>query len=350
MPTLWLFDIEPHEQRYTSEWQEYLPGQIEMAMATRTEKPWNLEVVRGIDTTNKTSPGGFLDFAETNVYKAAQVAQFATMVQAGAVKSKDRVLFADAWHPGVIQCRYMADLLDIDLSIDVMWHAGSYDPWDLLGQKVGNKAWSNAFERAVFAAADQNYFATQYHCSLFLSALEPENPEKAQIVGWPMEYLPKLLAGNRSTKKDTILFPHRLSPEKQPKIMELLEPLLGTYRVFFAQKQVLTKLQYHEELSRSVAVFSANQQETLGICPYEGLLCGAVPIVPHRLSYPEIYPTLGYPSDWTTSLAAAQANSANLIAFIHKQISDHTAHSLAGQAQWSSKFFNGSVLYDSVLR
>jgi len=125
---------------------------------------------------------------------------------------------------------------------------------------------------------------------------------------------------------------------------------LPEYRVCFAQEEPLTKQQYHEELARAVAVFSANQQETLGIGVYEGLLNGAVPIVPHRLSYSEIYPTLGYPSDWTTSLAAAQANSANLIAFIHKQISDHTVHSLAGRAQWASKFFNGSELYASVLR
>lgn len=153
MPTLWLFDIEPHEQRYTSEWQKYLPKQLRSAIRKNRNGAWNLQEVSGIETTAKTSPGGFLDFAETNVYKSAQVAQFSTMIQSGMVNDGDRILFADAWHPGVIQCRYMADLLDIDLSIDVMWHAGSYDPWDLLGQKVTNKAWSYAFERAVFAAA-----------------------------------------------------------------------------------------------------------------------------------------------------------------------------------------------------
>jgi hypothetical protein len=352
MPTLWLFDIEPHEQRYTSEWRTYLPKQLRDAIRNGTGKSWVLQEVTGIATTGDTTAGGFLNFAETNSYKAAQIARFATVVQEGAVEHGDRVLFADAWHPGVIQCRYMADLFDIDLSIDVMWHAGSYDPWDLLGQKVSNKAWSFAFERAVFAAADRSYFATHYHCSIFLGTLTPDHPERAEVVGWPMEYLPDLLAGRAtSSPKDTILFPHRLTPEKQPEIMRLLEPMLSEFRVCFAMEQQLSKEEYHAELARSVAVFSANLQETLGICPYEGLLCGAVPIVPKRLSYGEMYPVLPYPSAWTETLQAAKANATKLVDHIHRQIDEHNIHSLAGIAEWvGNGYFDGRKLYDSVLR
>ena len=350
MSTLWLFDIEPHEQRYTVEWSEHLPRQLRNAMSECAEQ-WDLSVVPGIETAGVTTSGAFLDFAESTTYKAAQLVQFSALVKAGVVKAGDRLLFADAWHPAVVQCRYMADLLKIDLTIDVMWHAGSYDPWDLLGRNVANKAWSFAFENAVFNAADRNYFATQYHSDLFVQMLKPSEPDKAHIVGWPMEYLPQLLAENaKVTKRDTILFPHRISPEKQPDIMRMLEPLLPDYRVCFARDQQFSKQRYHEELARSVAVFSANQQETLGIGVYEGLLSGAVPIVPYRLSYPEIYPTMGYPSEWTTSLEVARENSSNLVTFIRKKISDHTVHSLAGHAQWASKFFNGSELYASALR
>ena len=45
-------------------------------------------------------------------------------------------------------------------------------------------------------------------------------------------------------------------------------------------------------------VFSANLQETLGISMYEGALAGAIPIVPDRLSYSEMYTDdFKYPSD-----------------------------------------------------
>ena len=49
-------------------------------------------------------------------------------------------------------------------------------------------------------------------------------------------------------------------------------------------------------------VFSANLQETLGISCYEGALAGAIPMVPDRLSYSEMYADgFKYPSEWTES-------------------------------------------------
>ena len=351
MPKLWLFDIEPHEQRYTGEWQEYLPQQLTLSMANHVQD-WTLEVISGPSTSGQTSTGAFLDFAETNTYKAAQISKFVAVVQSGQVNDGDRLLFTDAWHPGVIQCRYMADLMDFNVSIDVMWHAGSYDPWDFLGRKVANKEWSFAFERALFEAADQNYFATRFHRDLFLNAIQPKHRDTAIVVGWPMEYLPKLIKNQTPrADKDTILFPHRMSPEKQPEVMEILEPLLQDFRVFYAQKQSLTKAQYHAELARSAVVFSASQQETCGICPYEGLLAGAVPIVPKRLSYSEMYHSLCYPSDWSISLAAARQHATDLVGHIHKSLSDQNCHALAGIAQWvGSQNFDGRKLYANVLR
>jgi len=187
MPTLWLFDIEPHEQRYTIEWQTYLPQQLTAAMEQH-RKPWELQVVHGAPTTGTTTQGAFLNFAETNAYKACQVAEFSLLVQQGKVKRGDRALFADAWHPGVIHLRYMSDLLGLDLSIDVMWHAGSYDPQDFLGRTQGSKKWSHNFERAVFEAADLNYFATKFHKKLFTTTINPSKPSTPRAVGWPTRY------------------------------------------------------------------------------------------------------------------------------------------------------------------
>jgi hypothetical protein len=49
-------------------------------------------------------------------------------------------------------------------------------------------------------------------------------------------------------------------------------------------------------------VFSANLQETLGISCYEGAVVDAIPMVPDRLSYTEMYQdTFKYPSKWTES-------------------------------------------------
>lgn len=351
MPTLWLFDIEPHEQRYTIEWAEHLPKQLQNAMAQH-KKAWRLEIVKGTATTGSTTPGAFLNFAETNAYKAEQVAAFSRLVHQGKVKDGDRVLFADAWHPGVIHLRYMADLLGSDFTIDVMWHAGSYDPHDFLGRNYKTQKWSFNFERALFEAADRNYFATKFHQQMFVEAIEPSNRSRPRVVGWPMEYLSPLirpLAG--SVKKDTILFPHRMAPEKMPRALEILRDYLPQYRIVFAQEQALTKQQYHAELARALVVFSASLQETLGIGTFEGLLAGAVPVVPNRLSYTEIYPGWTYPAEWSASERAVGENAKQIVGFIERAIRGYDPKALVGLSQTiKGNFFDGRRLYRYVLR
>ena len=118
--------------------------------------------------------------------------------------------------------------------------------------------------------------------------------------GWPMEYLHKMFKPKK--KEDIILFPHRIAPEKQPEIFEDLAKELPEYNLIMCQKHNFTKEQYHDLLEKSKMVFSANVQETLGISCYEGAVAGAVPMVPDRLSYTEMYSEdFKYPSEWTES-------------------------------------------------
>ena len=51
----------------------------------------------------------------------------------------------------------------------------------------------------------------------------------------------------------------------------------------------LTKDQYHNLLGTARFAVSFAEQETLGISMYEAACAGAVPIVPNRLSYVEMY-------------------------------------------------------------
>ncbi|MEP1208173.1 MAG: hypothetical protein ABJM29_00425 [Rhizobiaceae bacterium] len=352
MPTLWLFDIEPHEQRYTSEWQVHLPMQLSQSMANNNRRQWKLGIISGCKTSGTLSPGAFMNFAETNFYKAVQIADFAAKVQAGQVKPSDRVLFADAWHPGVIHCKYMSELLGLGLTIDVMWHAGSYDPYDFLGRKVKDKAWSFNFERSIYEASSRNYFATKFHRDLFIKKINPRGSKRSRIVGWPMEYLPNLLKPYSCVHKtNTIVFPHRLSKEKQPKALQQLSKLLPGHKIVFAQSTQLSKPQYHQILGESVAVFSANQQETLGIGIYEGLLCGAVPIVPMRLSYEEMYSDWCYPSSWSRYPSRIGQSKSVFAAYIRAAILARNPTNVAMlAAKVGKQFFNGSALYAQVLR
>ena len=103
-------------------------------------------------------------------------------------------------------------------------------------------------------------------------------------------------------KKDIILFPHRIAPEKQPEIFYDLKDALPQYQFVVAQEETRSKDDYHNLLAESKLLFSANLQETLGISGFEGLLLDVIPMVPDRLSYTEMFNDFKYPAEWTSSM------------------------------------------------
>ena len=299
--TVFLVDLESVETRYTGQWKTHVPSLLEGSGHAVT-------VIQGpTDIPNATTPGAFLNFGGTNIYKARQVEEIARLFTGGKVVDGDHFLFTDAWHPGIINLKYMAELLGIKVKIHALWHAGSYDPQDFVGRLIGDADWVRHSEKAFFHAVDYNYFATDFHINMFCFNLFkcPRWMFEDKIVrsGWPMEYMPKALEPYKNlAKRDLILFPHRLAPEKQVEIFRDLTVDLPEYEFVVCQDQELTKKEYHTLLGQAKIVFSANLQETLGISCYEGMLVGAIPMVPDRLSYKEMYGGLfKYPSEWTES-------------------------------------------------
>jgi hypothetical protein len=262
------------------------------------------------DIPAATTPGAFLNFGGTNIYKANQVEQMGRLFTEGRVAKGDHFIFTDAWNPGIINLKYMSELLGIPVTTHGLWHAGSYDPQDFLGRLVGDKPWVRHAEKSFYESFDHNYFATDFHIEMFFKNLFDTKviagaDFNGKIVrsGWPMEYMPNtLLMYSEMTKRDLILFPHRIAPEKQVEIFRDLKEHLPQYEFVVCQDQQLTKNEYHNLLGEAKIVFSANLQETLGISMYEGSIVNAVPMVPNRLSYSEMFADVWkYPSEWTES-------------------------------------------------
>jgi hypothetical protein len=138
--------------------------------------------------------------------------------------------------------------------------------------------------------------------------LKGEDPRFVRT-GWPMEYMDNTLTMYKNMpKRDLILFPHRIAPEKQVEIFRDLKTHLPQYEFVVCQDQQLSKNKYHNLLGEAKMVFSANLQETLGISCYEGAIVDAIPMVPDRLSYSEMYyNTFKYPSEWTENYEAYEA-------------------------------------------
>jgi len=299
--TVFLIDLEAVSTRYTGQWKTHVPELLRKA-------GHNVQVISGPqDIPSATTPGAFLNFGGTNIYKANQVEQMGRLFCAGSVSPGDHFIFTDAWHPGIINLKYMSELLKIPVTTHGLWHAGSYDPQDFLGRLIGDAPWVRHAEKSYFFSYDHNYFATDFHIKMFAKNLfEVEDNGANPYVtrsGWPMEYMETELAPYKNLKKrDLILFPHRLAPEKQVDIFKDLATRLLQYEFVVCQEQQLTKHEYHTLLGEAKIVFSANLQETLGISCYEGALLNAIPLVPDRLSYTEMYHNhFKYPSVWTES-------------------------------------------------
>ena len=363
--TVYIVDLEAVETRYTAQWKDHIPKIL------RKHKH-DVQVISGpTDIPAATTPGAFLNFGGTNIYKSSQVEQIGRLFCSGAVKPGDHFLFTDAWHPGVINLKYMSELLQIPVTLHGLWHAGSYDPQDFLGRLIGNAGWVRHAEKSFFGCFNFNYFATGFHIEMFVRNLlndgMTENPWLDEDVddavngiipsivrtGWPMEYMDDVLTLYKGmAKRDLILFPHRIAPEKQVEIFRDLKEQLPQYEFVVCQDQQLTKNEYHNLLGEAKLVFSANLQETLGISCYEGAILGAIPMVPDRLSYTEMYfDTFKYPSEWTENWDSYIAHRKELCMTIMQHMDNYKTRLPMLHKQTEvlhEQFFSGRTLYNNI--
>jgi glycosyltransferase involved in cell wall biosynthesis len=352
MSNIFLVDLEAVSTRYTGEWKEHVPQLLR-------EEDHNVQIISGPeDIPTATTPGAFLNFGGTNIYKSSQVEQMGRLFCNGSVHPGDHFIFTDAWHPGIINLKYMSELLGIPVITHGLWHAGSYDPQDFLGRLVGNKPWVRHAEKSYFHAFDHNYFATDFHINMFSDNLFHDEiveleDDKVIRTGWPMEYMEDILKPFKNlNKRNLILFPHRIAPEKQVDIFRDLAKHLPQYEFVVCQDEQLTKKQYHTLLGQAKMVFSANLQETLGISCYEGAVVDAIPMVPDRLSYTEMYSdTFKYESKWTESFESYEVYRPDLCMAIiqHMNFYETRLRELKQQAKdLTANFFSASDLLKNI--
>jgi len=300
--TVFLVDLESIPTRYTCEWKTHVPKLLR-------DNGFDVHVVEGDQfIPEATTPGAFLNFGGTNMYKAKQVYHLSYLFTKGHIKAGDHIIFTDAWHPGIINVKYMSELLNIPVVTHGLWHAGSYDPNDFLGRLVGDKPWIRHAEQSMIASYDHNWLATTAHFDLMRKTYDIFLNPTFDRTGWPMEYTHNMIAPKLWSKKENIIvFPHRLAPEKRLDLFQELasRPELKHYQFCVAMEMNLTKTEYHELLQRAKFAVSFADQETLGISMYESACAGACPLVPTRLSYVEMYDPMFKQADSIDEAVAA---------------------------------------------
>lgn len=325
MNTIWIVPLEPIEQRYTKQWYREVPK-----ILNENIKNYKVKQLEIPPIPDKTTSGAFLDFAYTNVYKSTQLTKISDMFANGMIKSGDKFLFTDAWNPTILSIKYMSELLGIDVEIHGIWHAGAYDPTDILGMKMSTN-WAHNTERALFFACDYNYFATDFHKNMFLRNLiiPIESHNRALRSGQPYSYLPNTIkSGN---KENMVVFTHRLNGDKQPHIFrKIASDLKHKYDIdsILTQEHNLSKSEYYTLLGKAKVSFSCSLHENLGLGMIESLFAGAIPITPNRACYKEVYGKDNvYPSKWTANSDTYEYYRDNMVDYIADRVLNYDKYS-----------------------
>lgn len=349
MKTIFLVPIEPIDSRYTKQWYENIPRIIGDRISELGLEPFEVITIDGRGANNATTTGAFLDFAATNMYKASQVEAISKLFMNGKVKAGDKFLVTDAWNFAITAIRYMSDLLEIPVEIHGIWHAGHYDPTDILGMKM-QKNWPPHQERAWYHACDYNWFATNFHRTMFLTNLDITDTYKAQRSGQPHEYIiPQLEALKDTEKEDKVIWPHRYNADKQP---DIAEDLRSEFDMIITAKMGLKKEEYYKQLASSKVIFSCALHENLGISIMEAVLAGVVPVLPDRCSYAEMYPKeFLYPSVWTSNYENYTHYKPQLTEFIRQRMDTRSYAISLGLAQDTIKrsYLTCNKMLDALL-
>lgn len=355
MPTnIWIFCLESLDSRYTKQWYHNIPAILNDEIKKRGLKI-NVITVNGDQNSTATTSGAFLDFADTNYYKSSQLCNFIKQFSAGRTTKNDKFLFTDFWNPAIIQIAYMRDLLDQEWELHSIAHAGAYDPSDILGMKM-KKPWPWNAERSFFYACDYNYYATDFHMTMFLRNLDIPECDRYRAVRSGQPHTPIIQECGQYfdvPKDGTVIWPHRYNADKQPEIVENLALLLSQ-DLLITQKLNLSKSEYYQSLSLCSVMFSCSLHENLGISMMEGVLAGVIPVVPDRCSYSEMYlDEFKYPSEWTASYDSYQQFKVNLVKFIEDRIQNRDQYLPALKQQRDrliERYLQPTVMVDNLLK
>lgn len=347
-----IFALEPLDGRYTKQWYDAIPALLEKhSMVMGLDK--EVVTVVGEQRSETTTAGAFLNFTDTNYWKSTQLCDFINLVEAGNIADDAVILFTDFWNPVITQVAYMRDLLDKDWKLHSIAHAGAYDPSDILGYKM-RKPWPEHAERSWFYACDVTYFASNFHRDMFLKNLDipTKYHSRAILSGQPHDAIIGHMIGVPipAIKTRDVIWPHRYNADKQP---EIVEDLAKDFDITITQHHNFTKSEYYNVLADTKVMFSCALHENLGISVMEGVLVGAIPLLPDRCSYAEMYlDDFKYPSEWTENFDSFIKNRDKLADRLNKMIAhpESFAQAMAKQKQiLISNYLTSNIMIDSVL-
>lgn len=272
--------IEPLDMRYTIQWNSWFRS------AFMEEFP-EVVTLDDIPSSGEIKDGSFLDTIDTNRYKTQQLLKIINILEAYNDVQPLVLFFHDIWFPGLSAIAYIRDGMGFkNLKICGCLHSGGYDPNDFI-RNHGMNYWSDLIEQGWFHLVDEIYVATHYHKGV-VDDYFGLHQDKVNVTGFPLLQPP---VTKQKGLQPTLVFPHRLVPEKHPETFDMLEKHYQDkdWNWVKTMEYKFSKSEYYQVLSNSRIAISAADHENWGIGMQEATLCGAIPLVPNRLSYKELF-------------------------------------------------------------
>jgi len=348
MRNLFILPIEPIENRYPGDWYRYMPNQFRDYIANRN-LDFAVHQIDGIQSKKSSGNKTFLNFVDTVGWKSSQCYAVSELFSSGDVRDGDVFLITDGWNPAVHLIKYMLELTNIQATLVGVFHAGGWDKYDIIPNTVKDERWLKSCELSMFDAYDTIIVSTEFHASIIKQYVG--HHINITVCGFPMEYMKHTLqkyVTQTYTKKNQVIFPHRNSPEKNPKLADTIGAELEKLGIKYinCRDQNYTKDQYYQALAESKVCLSVSDQETLGIAQFEAMMLGAYPCVPDALSYQEMYSSIWKYDPNKTSILAVVDKIKSMIRNYDRMSCDAELDiNYIGE-----KFFTGEKFYGEVLK
>jgi glycosyltransferase involved in cell wall biosynthesis len=224
-----------------------------------------------------------------------------------SIKEGDKILFLDAFFPGLDILEYYLKRNQISILKIGLLHGSSFVEGDI----YQNDIWLQSFEKAWYQIFDKLISPSKY----FIGFLPKEFHSKIQVIPWGLN---KMLTPEFNLKTIDVIYPHRFSLDKgidifyeiackMPEVKFLITGVDKKLTTFYpielslilkkiqtlnnvAFSKMENDLQHINILKKSKIVLSTARQEGFGFAVFKSIQCGCLPVLPNSCCYPEYFP------------------------------------------------------------